>query len=848
MRKKTRGPVRLTRSMLVWLPLLLGSVLAVIGFTLLTWRDQANVRKVAEETLSLMQARVIRFDNYQANDRTKSLVRLLDKTSELSRCLAEEPADTVQSFLNQYVYDQRLTGVLILDRQGAVTAQAGGKWESETFLKKIEKNENVRDIIQFPKKAYLVQMDWYGNSYDVAAVSQRDRAGVVLSYVRKTELTAGSGEYTIENLFAGDSFNMDGVVVVTDGRTVLDSNQTKLQGKTVAACRAEQYTGNFETDRHGLLRISGNGKTWYGGRAQIRGYQLYAFFPDSEVFATRTAVLGYSLAAYIFLWLAFSLLRYYGEQENIRQIKKQYRVISSISGIYSTCFNIQIPTDQIEIIRAPRALEERLLRRRLRAEETLRWMEEEYIAPDYWAAHRAFTDPYTLRDRLSREKYLTLPYQDCRGRWIQSVLTAQEYDGEGRVVSVLLLSRDITEEKRRELDYQERLRQSAQQAERANVAKTDFLRRMSHDIRTPINGIRGMVDISRHYRGNEEKQEECRRKIQEASGFLLDLVNHVLDMNKLESGEIRLEKKPFDLRDLLNGVVTVLEGQAEEQGVTIRWAEQDITHWWLVGSPLHLQQILQNIVGNAVKYSYKHGAVTLSCQELSCQDGQAAYRFVCADTGRGMSPEFQKHAFEPFAQEDQSAHSKYAGTGLGLPITRELVLQMGGEISFVSQRGRGTTFTILLHFQVDDALAAETEETPSETGSINGVRILLVEDNKMNMEIARFFLESRGATVTAVWNGQEAVDRFAASAPGEFDMIFMDIMMPVMDGLEAARTIRDLPREDAADIPIFAMTANAFSDDAERSIAAGMNGHLTKPLDEKKVIAAVRKYWQHIDG
>ncbi len=375
-------------------------------------------------------------------------------------------------------------------------------------------------------------------------------------------------------------------------------------------------------------------------------------------------------------------------------------------------------------------------------------------------------------------------------------------------------------------------------ARRADVAKTDFLRRMSHDIRTPINGIRGMLEIASHYPEDLARQAECRQKIEQASGFLLSLVNNVLDMNKLESGTLVLEQKPFQLDDVLKEVGSVIQMQSVERGVAYA-SSYDITHRRLVGSATHLKQILLNIAGNAVKYTPSGHDVRITTREVSSSDGAATFEFICRDTGIGMSEAFQKQAFEPFSQETRTGGTQYAGTGLGLSIVKELVHLMKGTIRLESQPGVGTTFTITIPFALD-ASPEKKPRSPHAQG-VKGASVLLVEDNLLNLEIAEFMLTEAGVNITTAANGQIAVDRFAASAPGEFDAILMDIMMPVMNGLEAARAIRALPRPDAATIPIIAMTANAFMDDMEQSRAAGMNEHLTKPLDAKRVIAALEE-------
>ena len=350
-----------------------------------------------------------------------------------------------------------------------------------------------------------------------------------------------------------------------------------------------------------------------------------------------------------------------------------------------------------------------------------------------------------------------------------------------------------------------------------------------------------MIEISRYYADDETKQEECRRKIMSATSFLLDLVNNVLDMNKLESGEVRLEKKQFHLLDLLRETISLVEMQAVERNVSFQMEVCEGEHWDVMGSPVHLRQVLQNIISNAIKYNRAGGSVSVRVQEIASTEQTATFEFVCQDTGIGMSEEFQKRAFEPFAQEDASARTSYAGTGLGLAIAKELTEKMGGGIRFVSQPGKGTTFTIQFCFQKAEHVE-EIEIIGNENLRLDGVNLLLVEDNDLNMEIAEFILENAGAHVKKAWNGKEAVDCFMEAEEGTYDVILMDIMMPIMDGLEATRRIRSLERKDAKKIPIFAMTANAFSDDKERSLQAGMNEHVSKPIEEKQLIRYIRKY------
>ena len=398
------------------------------------------------------------------------------------------------------------------------------------------------------------------------------------------------------------------------------------------------------------------------------------------------------------------------------------------------------------------------------------------------------------------------------------------------------------QEQEKDEKYKTELLIAAKKAEAANEAKTEFLQRMSHDIRTPINGICGMVNMADHYADDMEKQKEYRTKVKEASNLLLELVNDVLDMSKLESGEIVLEEIPFNLSSIYREVFVVIEQVAAEQNLQIVWEKKEITHRDLIGSPRYVKRVMMNILSNAMKYNRENGHIYISCIEIpSGQPETTTMEFVCRDTGIGMAEEFQKHIFEPFAQEHSGSRTKFAGTGLGMPIAKKLIEKMSGTITFESVEGVGTTFVIRVPFRIDTDRDSKVETGEKTEVSIRGLHILLAEDNELNMEIAEFMLQNEGAEVTKAWDGQEAVKIFEKSRSGEFDVILMDIMMPVMNGYEAAKMIRSLDREDAKAIPIIAMTANAFTEDRLRAKEAGMDEHVAKPVDVESLIKVIHR-------
>ena len=402
------------------------------------------------------------------------------------------------------------------------------------------------------------------------------------------------------------------------------------------------------------------------------------------------------------------------------------------------------------------------------------------------------------------------------------------------------------QEQEKDEKYKAELLKSAKKAEAANEAKTEFLQRMSHDIRTPINGICGMLDVADHYADDVEKQTECRAKIKETSHLLLELVNEVLDMSKLESDEVILEEIPFNLSNISKEIFVVIEQIAAEQNIQIMWEKKEVTHWNLIGSPGYVKRIMMNILSNAVKYNKENGYIYISCQEFTSeQEGRVTIEFICRDTGIGMTKDFQKHLFEPFAQEHTGSRTRFSGTGLGMPITKKLIEKMGGTITFESKKGEGTTFVIRIPFKIDQDADKDKKQKNIAEKSIKDLKILLAEDNELNMEIAEFILQNEGASVTKAWNGQEAVEIFKKSRPDEFDVILMDIMMPVMNGYEAAKMLRTLDRDDAKTVPIIAMTANAFTEDRLRSKESGMNEHIAKPINAKVLVKVISELMEN---
>ena len=479
-----------------------------------------------------------------------------------------------------------------------------------------------------------------------------------------------------------------------------------------------------------------------------------------------------------------------------------------------------------------------------------------YVTEDTLENYRIMDSSEKLLERFENgEKQITVEYcERGAGRrlyWLQkTVLMSRDmvYDSrtqqESRVVHGIILFKNTSEFHEKEQREKERLESAFHKADLASKAKTEFLNRMSHDIRTPINGIMGMLEIMRRAE-DQEKNRECMDKIQISAGHLLELINDVLDMSKIEANQIELPREPFDLVELMREVRALVEAQLTEMGLEHRISRGHMVHTSLIGSPLQLRQIMLNLFSNAIKYNKEGGSIETYAGELSCDGKIVYYEFIITDTGVGMSREFvEEHLFKPFTQEQSNARTQYKGTGLGMSIVHGLIKKMHGSVQVESELGKGTKITCQIPFELDteSEMIKETGEI-SDVTAIENLHILLAEDNEINMEIAEFYLEDMKIKVDKAWNGKEVVEMFAASEPGTYDMILMDIMMPVMDGLEAARYIRQMERSDAKKIPILALTAQVTSESIVECSKAGMDGHLTKPIEIQKLKEEIFTYF-----
>lgn len=694
---------------LVSILILVGLIITVFVSVVTTETDKNDTKNRMNTILSYVKKQCVRYEEIASGETTKALYDLIDTAIEIreDQKLGE---NCTTEYLRDVVLKKRLTGLLVTDLTDSSKAlyYSNDGIKAEDWYSITQKFSNISAN---PNKSYSERYTGSdGYYYDYAMVARSDKKGAVLCYRRHRMDVVEGAQLSLETLLHGYSFERDGVIVVTDGTTVIASNFPEKEGTLAKQCSVVRKIRLFR-ERDTLIKVKED-DVYYGMRTSTQKYFIYAYLPESEVFTNRSLIMSYTLSLYLVFVVVLLIVR-----QRMLQI------------------------------------------------------------------------------------------------------------------------RHLEQEKQDEI-YKKEKERLANDAIRANEVKTDFLRRMSHDIRTPINGIRGMVQIGEYYYDDPEKQKECREKIWGASGYLLDLVNDVLDMSKLQADEMEWKDEQFVFTDLLNEIMTLMSFQAKEHGITMSAEPWSITHDNLWGGKVQLKRIFMNLITNAIKYNKPNGSVLVSCRETGFKEGRASFRFVCADTGIGMDEQFVKIMYEPFSQEKRFHGNMSEGVGLGLSIVKKLVESAGGTISVDSKKGEGTSFTVDLSFETLDEENKLAPDLPSEPDGkkLAGCNVLVAEDNELNFEIVEFILKVEGANVIAATDGKQAVDIFAKSEEGSIDVILMDVMMPVMDGLTAVREIRTLSRVDATTVPIIAMTANAFADDVENAREAGMDAHVAKPIDGEKLV------------
>lgn len=530
------------------------------------------------------------------------------------------------------------------------------------------------------------------------------------------------------------------------------------------------------------------------------------------------------------------------EKEKLEELNEE--IVGSLHNLFFAVYRIDMESNSVRAIRVPEDVEE--------------ISEEEFSYDLFWDDFARKTLHPSWYEDMKRElslqhfrelivegydRYTIEGYRKINGEY--HYISCNVYFG-GKKNWAILALQDTHEQKKREEESRSALKEAYELAQNANKAKSDFLSKMSHDIRTPLNAVIGMTELARLHMDDKERLLYDLEQIGVSSQLLLSLVNEVLDMSKIESGKFELNNSDFNLHELLEEVICLMRTQAEEKKQIFHVSMDELKHERVIGDRARLSQIFLNIMSNACKYTPEGGEIFISVSELSSGNSRLGrYRFVFRDTGIGMSEEYLQHIFEPFSRANDSRISKISGTGLGMGITKNLVQMMGGEIRVESRIGEGSCFTVILELRLQEEKAEEVPELRIQDVDCRGIHILLAEDNELNREIAASLLEVTGACVETAENGKEALEMFRASQPGYYQIIFMDIQMPVMNGYEAVEAIRRLERADASEVVIVAMTANAFAEDVIKSLQAGMNEHLAKPIQPGRMAEVLAKRVLH---
>lgn len=519
-------------------------------------------------------------------------------------------------------------------------------------------------------------------------------------------------------------------------------------------------------------------------------------------------------------------------QRALDETRLSNEIISSIAKTYQYISRIDIEADWFEEISNRDRIHMKFLKGGCVSQGNKKICKD-VVAEEYQEAFLKFADLSTLPERMKKEETIAMEYRMKDGNWHKLRFIEKKRDKNGKLTHVLCAIRSVSDAKKKE----QMLISQVAEAKKDAALKAGFLSNMSHDIRTPLNGIMGMLDQANHYPDNLEMQQKFRDKMMESSKYLLSLVNNILEMNKLEAEEYTDREISFNLADVLKHANTDRQILAEKKNVSyiVDWENSDLTYVNLSGNPVYLERLLAAVSDNAVKFTNPGGCVKVWCKQKKADNEHVLCEFGCADNGIGMSEEFIGHAFEMFSQENQTSRTQYEGSGLGLSIAKKIVGYLGGKIELESRKGVGTTVIMTVPFRIGITEPFK-KRTVREGISLEGKRALVAEDNELNMEIVKFMLEDHGIVVDCVEDGLEAVKKFEENEPGYYDVIYMDIMMPNMNGWDATRKIRSMQRPDAGTIPIIAMSANAFAEDIINSRISGMNRHIAKPLDAESVL------------
>ena len=829
----------------------------ILTFLLLTARDNSKLNSTLDETFDFVKNRIESYEIYNTNDQVKSLVRLLDKTTELSRVIEQE-GNLSTEMLDEYAREQRLTGILVLDQNLKVTEQSAKDGDTMSLWQKLIKSDYVRDIAEHPEKTYTTRLRNKGKIYDFAAVARQDAAGILITYAQKEEVNELNGDLTMASLFPDFPFEMNGSVVICDDDKVVSTNRQELTARSIEEAKS-QYKNKFEADENGIVHLHSEEGKWSGRREKIKDYDAYIFFPESQVYITRNIICVIYVLLALLLFLLYRVSRSRTEKRSILQDQKRLRVINALGHAYSSISLVNLKTEEIEILKSSENMkpdQKGDVLSKAHQEELIRQVIAEPFQEAYWK----FVDISTVTKRLEERETLSFTARTVDERWMTMIIVPQGYDKDGKLCTVLVANRDVTEEKEREIAQDRNLRNALAAAEHANRAKTVFLNNMSHDIRTPMNAVIGFTALATAHIDNKELVLDYLKKIHISGQHLLSLINDVLDMSRIENGSVRIEYTVVHLPDILHDLKTIIQESVHSKQQELYIDTQDVLHEDIITDKLRLTQVLLNISSNAVKFTPVGGTVNIRVSEKPCRrDGCTTVVFSVKDNGIGMSPEFREQVFDSFTREHTVTENGIGGTGLGMAITKNIVDMLGGTIQVESEVGRGTEFTVMLECEISGTTVKEEpdpeqrEPLKNEKQKIRaeiqrryeGKKVLLVEDNELNREIATAIMEEIGLDVDCVEDGTDAVNIMSSVEGRKYDLIFMDIQMPKMDGYTATREIRTLNDPKCANIPIIAMTANAFEEDRKKAIKAGMNAHIAKPISVDIILENLERMRQN---
>lgn len=829
----------------------------ILTFLLLTARDNSKLNSTLDETFDFVKNRIESYEIYNTNDQVKSLVRLLDKTTELSRVIEQE-GNLSTEMLDEYAREQRLTGILVLDQNLKVTEQSAKDGDTMSLWQKLIKSDYVRDIAEHPEKTYTTRLRNKGKIYDFAAVARQDAAGILITYAQKEEVNELNGDLTMASLFPDFPFEMNGSVVICDDDKVVSTNRQELTARSIEEAKS-QYKNKFEADENGIVHLRSETGNWFGRREKIKDYDAYIFFPESQVYITRNIICVIYVLLALLLFLLYRVSRSRTEKRSILQDQKRLRVINALGHAYSSISLVNLKTEEIEILKSSENVkpdQKGDVLSKAHQEELIRQVIAEPFQEAYWK----FVDISTVAKRLEERETLSFTARTVDERWMTMIIVPQGYDKDGKLCTVLVANRDVTEEKEREIAQDRNLRNALAAAEHANRAKTVFLNNMSHDIRTPMNAVIGFTALATAHIDNKELVLDYLKKIHISGQHLLSLINDVLDMSRIENGSVRIEYTVVHLPDILHDLKTIIQESVHSKQQELYIDTQDVLHEDIITDKLRLTQVLLNISSNAVKFTPVGGTVNIRVSEKPCRrDGCTTVVFSVKDNGIGMSPEFREQVFDSFTREHTVTENGIGGTGLGMAITKNIVDMLGGTIQVESEVGRGTEFTVMLECEISGTTVKEEpdpeqrEPLKNEKQKIRaeiqrryeGKKVLLVEDNELNREIATAIMEEIGLDVDCVEDGTDAVNIMSSAEGRKYDLIFMDIQMPKMDGYTATREIRTLNDPKCANIPIIAMTANAFEEDRKKAIKAGMNAHIAKPISADIILENLERMRQN---